>query len=429
MSMTSDPIRKYDVAVIGLGYIGLPTAAFFANAGLEVYGMDLNPSLVENVNHGTLPFNEPGLEALLSNVVATKRLRAGTELNRAQAYIIAVPTPIRPDKLADLSFVHNAADTIAPLLEGGELIVLESTCPPGLTEEIAQRILDARPDLTDNGTKASSVFFAHAPERVLPGKIMAEMQTNARIVGGVTEDATEMARDLYKTFCDGEILTTDSRTAEMAKLAENAFRDVNIAFANELSIVCDKLGIDIWELRFLANKHPRVDILQPGPGVGGHCIAIDPWFIVHSAPDSARLITTARHVNDDKPYYVLDKIAENVDKLETPHSNLCICIFGITFKPDIDDLRESPALQITERLAEQYPGAKIGVVEPNLHKLPKNLASKDNTFFTDFKTGLKAANIAVVLVDHTLFRENAQDLERHPNLIDTRGITNWCKSV
>ncbi|WP_311523240.1 UDP-N-acetyl-D-mannosamine dehydrogenase [uncultured Corynebacterium sp.] len=421
--MTQTPDQPYDVAVIGLGYIGLPTAAFFASAGLKVYGFDINSDLVSTVQKGEVPFVEPGFEALLNSSVSSGRLQVGTTLQPARNYILAVPTPIKPDKSADTSFVLEAATSIAPLLHGDELVIVESTCPPGLTEEVANYILKERRGLTLSPNEPHSLYVAHAPERVLPGKIMAEMTTNDRIVGGVTPEAADRAQQLYKSFCIGEVLVTDSRTAEMTKLAENSFRDVNIAFANELSLICDDLDIDVWELISLANRHPRVNILQPGPGVGGHCIAVDPWFIVDSAPKTSKLIKASREVNDSKPQRVLEQIATEINELSPTVAVVRICILGITFKPNIDDIRESPALKITEKIAQSYPTAKIDVVEPNLEQLPMPLRKMDNVSLSLFESSVANADVLVVLVDHSLFRENAEIISMHKHVIDTRGIS------
>lgn len=422
--MTPQSSQPYDVTVIGLGYIGLPTATFFAASGLRVYGYDINPSLVDSVQRGEAPFVEPGFESLLASAVGAGNLKTGTIIEPAKSYIVAVPTPLQPDQKPDVSFVFTAAATLAPLLKGGDLVVLESTCPPGLTEDITNHILNSRPDLTLTPNQLNSLYVAHAPERVLPGKTMSEMTTNDRIVGGVTTESAERAKRLYKNFCTGEVLITDSRTAEMAKLAENSFRDVNIAFANELSLICDDLNIDVWELISLANRHPRVNILQPGPGVGGHCIAVDPWFIVDAAADSARLIKTSREVNDSKPQRVLDKISKKVSAVQSNSDKLDICLLGITFKPDIDDIRESPALYIAETVARTYTEANISIVEPNLESLPEPFSEFPNVTQTTLYKGLTGADIAVVLVDHSLFKQELHLLAQHKCVIDTRGILN-----
>jgi UDP-N-acetyl-D-mannosaminuronic acid dehydrogenase len=283
---------------------------------------------------------------------------------------------------------------------------------------MAKYVLDARPDLTDEDGRKNSVYFAHCPERVLPGRIMVEMAENDRVIGGVTPRATEMARDLYSTFCKGEMLLTDARTAEMAKLTENSFRDVNIAFANELSLICDELDINVWELIELANHHPRVNILQPGPGVGGHCIAVDPWFIVAAAPEQSKLVKMARDVNDGKPEYVIQKVLERAERFKQP----VIAALGIAFKPDIDDLRESPSLNIVDKLAGQIEGAEIKVVEPNVEELPERLAKHANLSKADFEEAVDAADIVLLLVDHHQFKEADRALLEQKVVIDTKGI-------
>ena len=405
------------VAVIGLGYIGLPTAAVLAQAGKTVIGVDINEPNVKLINSGTVPFVEEGLETVLAGVVAQGKLSAQLETPEADAYIVSVPTPFKGDHEADLSYIEAAARGIAPKLKGGELVVLESTSPPGATEHMADVILNERQDLTAEPNRPNSVYFSHAPERVLPGRIMIEMVENDRIIGGTTPEAAEMNRELYASFCKGELLLTDARTAEMAKLTENAFRDVNIAFANELSIIAEKQGIDVWELIELANHHPRVNILQPGPGVGGHCIAVDPWFIVSAERESAKLIGTARNVNDSKPAYVLG----NVNGLASKYKNPTIAALGLAFKPDIDDLRESPALDITVELAQRYPESKILAVEPNVNKLPAKLEGFSNVTLSNLEEAAQEADIVVLLVDHTPFKEFDPAQIRTSDIIDTRG--------
>ena len=373
------------VVVIGLGYIGLPTAAFLADAGVQVVGVDINQTTVDKVNSGIVPFVEKGFDELLKKVVSSGRLTATTEVPEGDAFIITVPTPFQEDHSVDDSYVMAAADNIIPVLRGGELVVLESTSPPGLTERMADRIT----------AHAKSIEAAHCPERVLPGAIMKEIVQNDRIIGGLSDVATERASALYRLFTTGEHHLTDARTAETAKLTENAFRAVNIAFANELSMICEDLGIDVWELIGLANHHPRVNILQPGPGVGGHCIAVDPWFLISSAPDSARLMRTAREVNDSKPEFVLERIRERqADSL---------AIFGLAFKANIDDLRESPALKIAVQLATEFPGHRIQVVEPHITELPAVLANFRNVELVEVDE--VTADLKVMLVGHDAFRD------------------------
>lgn len=406
------------VVVVGLGYIGLPTAAVLASAGAQVTGIDVKDSTIEAVNNGEVPFVEPDLGTVLAGAVKQGRLSAQKDIPHAQNYIIAVPTPFKGDHEPDLSYIEDAARKIAPQLEGDELVILESTSPPGATEHMAKIILDARPDLTLEPGQRNSVYFCHCPERVLPGRIMVELRTNDRICGGLNGDAAERSRDLYQLFCDGEFLLTDATTAEMSKLVENSFRDVNIAFANELSVLADKLNIDVWELIELANHHPRVNILQPGPGVGGHCIAVDPWFIVAAAPEEARIVRAAREINDAKPEWVLNKVLPLADKFKNP----VIAALGLAFKPDIDDLRESPALHIAQDLAKRLDVGKILVVEPNVDELPASLADFDNVELAELDAAVTEADIVVLLVDHTEFKEFDREKLQEKLVIDTRGV-------
>ena len=413
MTMPDSP----NVAVIGLGYIGLPTAAILASSGARVTGVDIKQSTIDAVNAGELPFVEPDLGTVLAGAVSQGNLTASLEVPAADAYIIAVPTPFKANKVPDLSLVETASRNIAPNLKGGELVILESTSPPGTTELVAQTILAERADLTLEPNLPNTVYFAHCPERVLPGRIMIEMRTNDRIVGAVNGDAAERARDLYQLFCDGEILLTDARTAELAKLTENAYRDVNIAFANELSLIADRLEVDVWELIELSNHHPRVNILQPGPGVGGHCIAVDPWFIVAAAEDESRLIRSAREINDAKPEYVLDQIIPRAERFKEPR----IAVLGLAFKPDIDDLRESPAMRITETLASRVQAGQVLAVEPHIDELPATLAAHGNVQLVEFTDAMRQADLVLLLVDHTVFKNaDPRELTDAP-IFDTRG--------
>ena len=401
-----------DVCVVGLGYIGLPTATLIANNGFKVYGMDPMERVVETVNRGEIHIVEPGLAAYVKKAVSSGNLHAALHPHEADVFILAVPTPFKGDKKPDLSFVESATREIAPYVKEGNLIILESTSPVGTTEKVRDWLYDERMDLIEK-----SVYFAHCPERVLPGKIVEELPHNDRIIGGIDEESTKKTIEFYSRFVTGALLATDARTAEMAKLTENSFRDVNIAFANELSIICDKLGIDVWELIRLANRHPRVNILQPGPGVGGHCIAVDPWFIVDSAPRDARLIRVAREVNDSKPHVVMEKVYEAVRMTENPK----VACLGLAFKPDIDDLRESPSLQIAEALAAGTLDELL-VVEPNIHTLPACLADKKNVHLVSVEEAMRDANIILLLVDHKEFKAMDQGLLNGKNIIDTRGI-------
>lgn len=405
------------VAVIGLGYIGLPTAAVLAAGGADVTGVDVNPRTIDFVNRGEVPFVEPDLGTVLAGAVSQGRLRATSEVPAADAYIVAVPTPFAENHNPDLSYIRAAAESIAPQLTGGELVILESTSPPGATEHMADVILGARSDLTLEPNRPNTIYFAHCPERVLPGRIIVELSTNDRIIGSLNGDAGERARDLYRLFCDGEFHITDARTAEMAKLVENAYRDVNIAFANELSVVASKLNVDVWELIDLANHHPRVNILQPGPGVGGHCIAVDPWFLVSAAPEDTPLIRTAREVNDDKPEFVLNQVVPKAQRFKEPR----VAVLGLAFKPDIDDLRESPAMFIAETLADRLSEGTILAVEPNIDELPASLVEKGNVELTDLETAVQTADIVLLLVDHSEFKNYDQRRLQSTIVYDTRG--------
>lgn len=410
------------VAVIGLGYIGLPTAAILATNGIEVIGVDVNSGTVDAVNRGEVPFVEPDLGVHVAGAVSQGHLKATTETPSAQAYIVAVPTPFREDRSADLSYIEAAARGIAPQLQGGELLILESTSPPGATEHMANYILELRPDLSLDGSDSRpALLVAHCPERVLPGRVMIELVTNDRIVGGMTPEAAEAAKELYAVFCQGEILTTDAVTAEMAKLVENSYRDVNIAFANELSVISDKLGIDVWELIRLANHHPRVNILQPGPGVGGHCIAVDPWFIVAAAPEEAQLIRTAREVNDSKPGWVFEKVVSSLKDLPATTE---VSVLGLAFKANIDDLRESPAIEIAAHLAEELKDRRINVAEPHVEQLPEQLRGRSNVELMSVVESIERSGVVVVLVDHDAVKEIEPVLLAGKTVIDTRGALN-----
>lgn len=389
------------VAMVGLGYIGLPTAALMASRGLEVIGVDVNQSTVDTINAGNVHIVEPDLDIVVRSTVTTGNLRATTVMEKADAFLVAVPTPFKDDHVPDLKYIESAAGSIAPVLEKGNLVILESTSPVGTTEKLANWLAEKRPDLSfpQHAGDDADIQVAHCPERVLPGYVLQELVSNDRIIGGMTTRCSKMAQALYKKFVKGDCIVTNARTAEMAKLTENAFRDTNIAFANELSLICGRLEIDVWELISLSNRHPRVNILQPGPGVGGHCIAVDPWFIVDSAPDLARLVRTAREVNDNKPEVVVAEIKEKAGKFKKP----IVACFGLAFKPDIDDLRESPAMKIVANLVDSGVG-EILVVEPNIEKLPENFRS-GGVRLTDLQSALTEADIIVGLVDHKQFKE------------------------
>lgn len=405
------------IAVVGLGYIGLPTAAVFADNGLEVIGVEVNANVVKTVNAGKPHFGEPNLDALVRRVVENGKLRATCEMEPADAFIVAVPTPLREHHAPDISFVEAAARAMAPVLKKGNLIVLESTCPVGTTDRMAEIIAELRHDLTFPQQKGdmADIQIAHCPERVLPGRILEEVVNNARVIGGMTRKCAQRALSLYKVFVRGECRLTNARTAELSKLTENAYRDVNIAFANELSVICDHLKVNVWDLISVANLHPRVNILNPGPGVGGHCIAVDPWFIVASAPKESRLIKTAREVNDAMPDFVCAKVRARAASLKEP----IIACLGLSFKKDVDDLRESPAVEIVKRLAKEKIGNLI-LVEPNISKLPAELKELDLEL-QDFDRAMEKANLVLLLVDHMSFLEVDHDMLKDKIIIDTRG--------
>lgn len=403
------------VCIFGLGYIGLPTAAFLAEGGQQVVGVDVNRERVELINAGRAPFLEAGFDELLSDVVHSGRLAASLQAVPADVFIVAVPTPFTEERKVDTSYIDAAVKSIAPLLQPGNLVILESTCSPGTTRNMAKLIHSLRPDLN---SEKYGVDFAHAPERVLPGNIMVEMVRNDRIVGGLTPQAAERTKVLYASFCTGEIRVTDAETAEMAKLAENAFRDVNIAFANELSLICDKIGVNVWELIGLANLHPRVNILSPGPGVGGHCIAVDPWFLVGAAPERTGLIQAARHVNDSKPEFLMAKIAEILESC----SNDVVALFGLSFKANIEDLRESPSLRILEMLRQHFPSNQILVVEPNIRDLPEQYANDSKIKLVPLEEALVNADTLVFLVEHSEFLGINVDDIKNKTIIDAKGI-------
>ena len=406
------------ISVIGLGYIGLPTAAVIASRGIEVVGVDVNQNAVDTINEGNIHIVEPDLDIVVRGVVSTGNLRATTTPEKADAFMVAVPTPFKGDKEPDLSYIEAACEAIAPMLEKGNLVILESTSPVGATEKLAGWLAAARPDLTFPQQKgdAADIKVAHCPERVLPGYVLQELVSNDRVIGGLSKACSDRAAELYSTFVRGECIVTNARTAEMAKLTENSFRDVNIAFANELSVICDKLKINVWELIKLANRHPRVNVLSPGPGVGGHCIAVDPWFIVDSAPEEAKIIRQARLTNDAKPHYVVNQVEKAADEFKRP----VIACLGLAFKADIDDLRESPALQIVEELAAKNIG-QVLAVEPNVHAIPEKLVNAGVEQMA-LDAALERANIIVILVDHKQFKAADKTQFATKVVIDTRGI-------
>jgi len=414
--MKSD--NKPDVCVVGLGYIGLPTAAIVARAGCRVRGVDVTQSVVDTINRGEIHIEEVDLDGLVQAVVKRGLLSASLEVMAADVFVIAVPTPFGPNHEPDVSYVLAAARSIAPVLKAGDVVILESTSPVGTTEQIRDLFAQERPDLKIPGLTRDTpdIAIAYCPERVLPGRILEELANNDRSIGGITPRCARKALAFYKRFVRGACITTDARSAEMTKLVENAYRDVNIAFANELSIVADKMGLDVWEVIKLANRHPRVNILTPGPGVGGHCIAVDPWFIVAGAPAETPLIRTARGVNDGKIHHVIAK----ADALIAAHPGTRVACLGLAFKANIDDFRESPARLVTATLARKY-GDRISIVEPYSAVLPRELEGTGARHI-DLDEALEECEILIALVDHDIFKV-VPLAERATKIVyDTRGI-------
>ena len=413
------------ISVIGLGYIGLPTAAAFASHQKKVVGVDINQHAVDTINRGAIHIVEPDLDLLVKQAVDGGFLRAVTQPEPADAFLIAVPTPFKGDHQPDMKFVESAARSLAPVLKKGDLIILESTSPVGATEQMAAWLAEARTDLSfpQQAGEQADISIAYCPERVLPGQVMVELIKNDRVIGGMTARCSQRASELYNIFLKGECVVTNSRTAEMCKLTENSFRDVNIAFANELSLICDAQGINVWELIALANRHPRVNILQPGPGVGGHCIAVDPWFIVAQNPELARIIRTAREVNDSKPHWVVDRVkaalADCLTATGKRAADVKIACFGLAFKPNIDDLRESPAVEVTHLIADWHAG-ETWAVEPNVHQLPASLAEK--VTLHSLEEALESADLLVMLVDHASFKAIPAAQVDQAWIVDTKGV-------
>lgn len=405
------------ISVVGLGYVGLPTAAVIASRRKQVIGVDVNQHAVDIINKGQVPIEESELDTIVHAAVNGGFLRASTMPEPADAFLIAVPTPFKGDHEPDLSYIESASLSVARVLKKGDLVILESTSPVGTTEKMSEWLADARPDLTfpQSHKEESDIRVAYCPERVIPGHTIRELVKNDRVIGGMTPKCSESAAALYKIFVEAECAITSARVAEMAKLTENSFRDVNIAFANELSIICDKLDIDIWELIRLANQHPRVDILQPGPGVGGHCIAVDPWFIISQVPNKAKLIRQARTVNDEKSEWVLNKIMTELDivRREKGVSSVNVALLGLSYKSNIGDLRESPALYIAERVVSELE-ALVSIVEPNISELPASLARADKVNLEDAQS---KADLIVVLVAHKQFKDLSNDLKEGQRLI------------
>jgi UDP-N-acetyl-D-mannosaminuronic acid dehydrogenase len=406
------------VAVIGLGYIGLPTAAVIARTGARVLGIDVSQAVVDTVNSGQVHIEEVDLDGLVSGVVARGTLTAATEVAPADVFVIAVPTPFADDHRPDVSYVLQAASSIAPVLKAGDTVILESTSPVGTTEQLRDLLAGLRPDLRVPGRTGdpADIAIAYCPERVLPGRILVELIDNDRVIGGITPRCARKALSFYRRFVRGACVATTARAAEMTKLTENAFRDVNIAFANELSLIADTLEVDVWEVIRLANRHPRVNILQPGPGVGGHCIAVDPWFLVSADPANTPLIRTAREVNDGKTNHVVDQASAMLEAMP----GAAVACLGLAFKANIDDFRESPALRVCEALAARF-GNRIRVVEPYATTLPDSLA-RAGAVLTDVDTALEECAVMIVLVDHDVFRSIPVEERAGKMVLDTRGI-------
>lgn len=412
-----------NVVVYGLGYIGLPTATLLSSHGVKVLGVDVTDHVIDSVNAGKMHIVEPGLGGYLKKAVDAGLLSASKTPREADAFIIAVPTPFTEGHKPDLSYIKAAAKSMAPVLRKGNVVILESTSPVGATEQLAQWLAEERPDLTFPQTagEEADVQIAYCPERVLPGQVVREMVENDRIMGGLSKKAGEMAADVYRVFVTGDIALTDARAAEMCKLTENSFRDVNIAFANELSVICDKLGVNVWELIRLANRHPRVNILNPGCGVGGHCIAVDPWFIVDSCPAEARIIGAARRINDDKPRFVVEKAMKEINDFLAANpdkkiNDVVVACLGLAFKPNIDDLRESPAIEIAREIAAAGP--KVLAVEPNISALPANLA-KSGVTLASLADALERADVVLLNTAHKEFLANLNDIASRPRVINS----------
>jgi UDP-N-acetyl-D-mannosaminuronic acid dehydrogenase len=414
--MVSDSELK--VAVLGLGYIGLPTAAVIARTGAKVLGIDVHAHVVDTVNSGKVHIEEIDLDGLVSGVVARGNLRASTQIEPSDVFVIAVPTPFGDNHAPNIGYVLQAATTVATVLKAGDVVILESTSPVGTTDKVAELLSQLRPDLKIPGhaVGTADVAIAYCPERVLPGRILVELIDNDRVIGGITPRCARKALQFYRRFVRGACVTTTSKAAEMTKLTENAFRDVNIAFANELSIVAEGMGIDVWEVIRLANRHPRVNILSPGPGVGGHCIAVDPWFLVAADPEHTPLIRTAREVNDAKVEHTIARASALIES----RPGVPVACLGLAFKANIDDFRESPALKVAATLAGRF-GERVHIVEPYADALPKDFAGT-GAQLTDIDTAIETCPVFVVLVDHDVFKSVPLDERADKLVYDTRGI-------
>ncbi len=411
-----------NVVVVGMGYIGLPTCAMFASKGISVTGVDVNERVVECVSHGEIHIVEPDLDGLIQKVVSNGKLKASLVPEPADAFVIAVPTPLKENHKPDIDFVLAATRSIAPFVKKGDLVVLESTSPVGTTREISRLLGTLREDMTfpHAAGENADVLVAYSPERVLPGRVLTELVQNDRSIGGLSRRSSDRARSLYTTFVAGELVVASAEAAELVKLTENAFRDVNIAFANELAAVCEHLNLNVWEVIELANRHPRVNILQPGPGVGGHCIAVDPYFIIDAAPDHTPLMNVAREINNARPRAIVSEVKRMLDGKKKRATIACL---GLSFKPNIDDLRESPAVEIAKLLAEEDVGHIIAC-EPNVSMLPRELADL-GVEFRDALTAIDRADLVLLLVDHRQFRLIDPDALSGKLLVDTRGLWTW----
>lgn len=414
--MSSHKFQK--ACVVGLGYIGLPTAATIASRGIETIGVDIQEHVIERLNAGEAHFSEPDLDILLKAAVTTGKLVGKLEPESADVFVIAVPTPFHDDKSADLSYVEAATRSLATVLKPGDLVILESTSPVGTAQKVCEWIHAERPELCiPKEHEQGDIHVAYCPERILPGRMVFELVENDRVIGGVSPSCGEKAANFYSIFVRGDLLQTKSGIAELVKLIENSYRDVNIAFANELSNLCEKLHLDVWEAIRLANRHPRVDILNPGPGVGGHCIAVDPWFLIAAEPNLTPLMRSARDVNDGKPYIIVEHTRKQIDRFKHP----VVACLGLTYKPDIDDMRESPALQIVEMLSKEN-NTELLIVEPHINKLPKPLCDLSHIHKEELELAVEKADVILLLVAHSQFKNVERSIVLGKSVIDTVGL-------
>ncbi len=414
------------ISVIGLGYVGLPTAATLASRDVEVIGVDIRQETVDRINKGQAHFSEPDLDIVLRSVVGTGRLRATMKPEPADAFLIAVPTPTDACHRPDMSYVDAALASIAPVLKAGNLVIIESTSPVGTTRKAVESIKSLRPDLTNpvEAPEKSDLLVAYCPERILPGQTLRELIDNARIVGGIDKRSAAHARELYRLFTKSEVLVATAEEAELSKLTENAYRDVNIAFANELSLACDALGINVWNVIRLANHHPRVNILAPGPGVGGHCIPVDPWFIHHAVPEQTPLIRKAREVNMAKTRHITQRIIQRASRFRAPK----VAVLGLAYKPDVDDLRESPAVEIALELSQVHD-INVMIVEPHISALPEAFKDKRTVSLQPLREAVSEADVVAILVGHTAFSELDPAFLAERSVIDAVGLLSRLQSI